>query len=168
MLELRTLPPSARFAFRCRPEAVEKAEAAFALALPRAACRATTAGDRAALWLGPDEWLLLAPEADASDIAQRGAALAGVPHSLVDIGHASTGLVIEGPQATAVLSHGCPLDLSIAAFPVSMCTRTILGKAQIVLWRTAEETFRVEMGRSFGAYVRRFLEEARREHVAGF
>jgi len=37
-----------------------------------------------------------------------------------------------------------------------------------VLWRTAEETFRVEMGRSFGAYVRRFLEEARREHVAGF
>src|SRR5690606_41574367 len=56
MLELRTLPPSARFAFRCRPEAVEKAEAAFALALPRAACRATTAGDRAALWLGPDEW----------------------------------------------------------------------------------------------------------------
>ena len=91
-----------------------------------------------------------------------------MPHSLVDIGHASTGLVIEGPQATAVLSHGCPLDLSIAAFPVSMCTRTILGKAQIVLWRTAEETFRVEMGRSFGAYVRRFLEEARREHVAGF
>jgi sarcosine oxidase subunit gamma len=165
---LRTLPPSTRFVLRCRPAAVEKAEAAFALALPLAPCRATTAGGRAALWLGPDEWLLLAPEADASEIARLGAALAGVPHSFVDIGHGWTGLGIEGPQAAAVLNHGCPLDLSSAAFPVSMCTRTILGKAQIVLWRTAEDAFRIEMARSFGAYVWSFLEEARREHNVGF
>ncbi len=167
MLKLRTFPPSARFVLRCRPVAIEKAEAAFALVLPQTSCRATTAGGRAALWLGPDEWLLLAPEADASEIARRGTALAGVPHSLVDIGHGWTGLEIEGPQAAAVLNHGCPLDLSRAAFPVNMCTRTILGKAQIVLWRTAEDAFRIEMGRSFGAYVWSFLEEARREYDVG-
>jgi sarcosine oxidase subunit gamma len=161
---LRALPPGTRFVLRCRAAVIEKAEAAFALTLPQTPCRATTAGDRAALWLGPDEWLLLAPEADASEIARRGAALAGVPHSLVDISHAFTGLAIEGPQAAAVLNHGCPLDLSSATFPVDMCTRTILGKAQIVLWRTAEDAFRIEMARSFGAYVRSFLEEARREY----
>lgn len=161
---LRTLPPSTRFVLRCRPAAVEKAETAFALVLPQTPCRATTAGDRAALWLGPDEWLLLAPEADASEIARRGAPLAGVPHSLVDISHGSIQLGIEGPQAAAVLNNGCPLDLSSAAFPVNMCTRTILGKAQIVLWRTADDAFRIEMARSFGAYVWSFLEEARREY----
>ena len=163
---MRALRTSARFVLRCRPAAVEQVETAFALALPQAPCRATTAGDRAALWLGPDEWLLLAPEADASE--RRGAALAGVPHSLVDISHGLTGLEIEGPRAGAVLNHGCPLDLSSAAFPVSMCTRTILAKAQIVLWRTAEDAFRVEMARSFGAYVQGLLKEAQREHGAGF
>jgi sarcosine oxidase, subunit gamma len=168
MLELRTLPPSARFVLRCRPASIGKADAAFGLALPQEPCRATAAAGRAALWLGPDEWLLLAPEADASEIARRGAALAGVPHSLVDIGHGFTGLAIEGPQAAAVLNHGCPLDLSSAAFPVNMCTRTILGKAQIVLWRTADDAFRIEMTRSFAAYVWSFLEEARREYNAGF
>jgi sarcosine oxidase subunit gamma len=49
-----------------------------------------------------------------------------------------------------------------------MCTRTILAKAQIVLWRTAEDAFRVEMARSFGAYVQGLLKEAQREHGAGF
>ena len=167
-VSLRTLPPSTRFVLRCRPAAVEKAEAAFALALPQTPCRATTTGSRAALWLGPDEWLLVGPEADPSEMARRGAALAGVPHSLVDISHGLTGLKIEGPQAAAVLNHGCPLDLSDVAFPVDMCTRSILGKAQIVLWRTAEDAFRVEMARSFGAYIWSFLEEARREYNVGF
>ena len=165
---LRTLLPSARFVLRCRAAALDRAEAAFALALPKAPCRATTAGDRTALWLGPDEWLLLAPEADESEITRRGKSLAGVPHSLVDVGHGLTELEIEGPRAGAVPNHGCPLDLSSAAFPVSMCTRTILAKAQIALWRTTEDAFRVEMARSFGACVQGLLKEAQREHGAGF
>ena len=166
-VKLATLPPAHRISLRVRADAVDALSGALGLTLPQRPKTSASKGSRTALWLGPDEWLLLAPEADASEIARRGAALAGVPHSLVDISHASTGFEIEGPQAAAVLNHGCPLDLSSATFPVSMCTRTILGKAQIVLWRTAEDTFRIELARSFGAYVWRFLEEARREHSAG-
>jgi sarcosine oxidase subunit gamma len=44
-----------------------------------------------------------------------------------------------------------------------MCTRTILGKADIVLWRTGAESFHVEVWRSFADYVARFLAEASRE-----
>jgi glucoamylase len=33
------------------------------------------------------------------------------------------------------------LDLDIEAFPVDMCTRTVFAKADIVLWRTAPDTF---------------------------
>jgi sarcosine oxidase subunit gamma len=44
-----------------------------------------------------------------------------------------------------------------------MCTRTVLAKAEIVLWRTAPHVFKVEVWRSFAAYVWQFLNEARGE-----
>jgi len=34
-----------------------------------------------------------------------------------------------------------------------MCTRTVLAKADIVLWRTGQTTFHLEAWRSFAAYV---------------
>jgi sarcosine oxidase subunit gamma len=43
-----------------------------------------------------------------------------------------------------------------------MCTRTMLAKAEIVLWRTGSLEFRVEVWRSFAAYVSQFLAEAAR------
>lgn len=52
--------------------------------------------------------------------------------------------------------------MDVSAFPVGMCTRTLLGKAEIVLWRTAPEVFRIEVWRSFAAYLSAFLEEAAR------
>ncbi|MEI9983604.1 MAG: hypothetical protein WDN69_10620 [Aliidongia sp.] len=54
------LPPAARFNFRGRDAAVDAAGSAFGVMLPRQACRAASSGSRAALWLGPDEWLLMA------------------------------------------------------------------------------------------------------------
>jgi sarcosine oxidase, subunit gamma len=163
--KLCALPSLARFVVRCRPAAIEKMGQALGVLLPQTACRASVAGDRAALWLGPDEWLLLANEAERNGIMRLSiGALRAVTHSLVDVSHGNTGLTIGGAQAATVLNHGCPLDLSHSTFAVGMCTRTILGKAEIVLWRRASDMFHIEMGRSFSAYVWRFLEEARREY----
>ena len=128
--------------------------AAFGLALPTQPCRATEADGRSALWLGPDEWLLLAPPGTLdADTPVPGA-------SVVDIGHRQVGLVLEGPGAVDALAAGCPLDLHPTAFPVGMCTRTVFGKAEIVLWRQGAERFHVEAWRSFAAYVRGLLERA--------
>ncbi len=85
------------------------------------------------------------------------------PHSLVDGSDRQTGIEITGPDAAAALNAGCPLDLDPEAFPVGMCTRTVLAKTEIVLWRTAPATFRVEVSRSFAMYAWRFLVEASRE-----
>ncbi len=60
------------------------------------------------------------------------------------------------------LSAGCPLDLRVSAFPVGMATRTIFDKAEIVLWRREERAFRVEVWRSFAAYLVAALTEAAR------
>ena len=163
-VSMAPLPPMARYVLRARPAAMEAAAAPLGTRLPVVACRAATAGDRAALWLGPDEWLLLAPEADGPALAASlAAAMAPYPHSLVDVGHRQSGLTLAGAQAATVLNAGCPLDFDPDAFPLGMCTRTVLGKAEIVLWRTGAHAFHVEAWRSFLPYVWRFLEEAARE-----
>ena len=161
---LRQLPPAARLVLRGAPDVL--AVAADALALPRSetACRAVRNGDRATLWLGPDERLLLGPADAAQEMAELlRAALAGRPHSLVETSHAQTAFELSGAHAAAALNIGCPLDLDQASFPIDMCTRTVFAKAQIVLWRTGPETFRVEAARSFAPYVTKILSLAARE-----
>ena len=160
---LRALPPATRYVLRGGSDVRAAAESALGFGIPATACRATVAGDRAALWLGPDEWLLIAPQPPPSGFAAGLAeALEGLAHSLVDVSHRQSALAVSGPQATTLLAAGCPLDLDASAFPVGMCTRTMLAKAEIVLWRTDPQVFRVEVWRSFVAYVSQFLGEAAR------
>jgi sarcosine oxidase, subunit gamma len=160
---VRALPPALRLVLRAGEPARAAAERAFGTPLPTTACRAGTQGERAALWLGPDEWLLTAPEADgAAVLTGLESALTGVPCSLVDVSHRQIALEVAGAHAELLLAAGCPLDLHPGAFPVGMCTRTLLGKTEIVLWRLSPEAFRLEVWRSFAAYLSAFLVEAAR------
>ena len=153
-LGLAAASPAARFVLRGRPQALSAAETVLGLSLPREACRSASAGERHALWLGPDEWLLLAPEGEAEGLAAAlEAAMAGLPHALVEVSQRQTGVLLSGPRAVDLLNVGCPLDLDPAAFPVGMCSRTLVAKAEVVLWRTGPEAFHVEVWRSFAAYL---------------
>ena len=123
--------------------------------------RAASQVDRLAARLGPDEWLLCAPpEEGLQDKLE--AALAGERHSLVDVGHRYSGFSLEGPQAATLLAAGCPLDLY--ALGEASATRTLLAKAEIILWRLgAAASWRLECARSVAPYVHGFLREAARE-----
>jgi sarcosine oxidase subunit gamma len=155
------LPPAARYILRGGSAGRAAAEQALGLRVPASACRATLEGERAALWLGPDEWLLIAPVEGAANLAAAlSETLQALPHSLVDISHRQIALAVKGPAAATLLAAGCPLDLDERAFPVSMCTRTVLARAEIVLWRTGTQVFRIEVWRSFAGYVSAFLAEA--------
>ncbi|WP_421699675.1 sarcosine oxidase subunit gamma [Ancylobacter sp.] len=161
---LSALGDAARLVFRGREAAIGPAGEAFGVALPREACRFNAANGRFAFWLGPDEWLLLAPGAEAAPLfAAIEAATAGVPHALVDVSARSVGIEIAGDKAAFVLNQGNPLDLSLDAFPVGMCTRTVFHKAEIVLVRHAPDVFHIDVWRSFAPYVWELLEDARRE-----
>jgi sarcosine oxidase, subunit gamma len=163
---LTVLPDAAKLVFRGRPSSVAVAGTSFGVALPIEACRFSTTRGRTAYWLGPDEWLLQAVNEDpAAVFACLHAALADKAQSLVDVSHRSDGLALSGTQASYILNHGCPLDLSLAAFPVGMCTRTIFGKATIMLSRPATDTFHIDVWRSFASYVWHSLDEARNELV---
>jgi sarcosine oxidase subunit gamma len=161
---VRLLPATSRFILRGAREVMAAAGGALGLNISASACRSARRDSRSALWLGPDEQLLLVPVEESTAVAGRlNAALATLPHSLVDVSHRQIAIEVGGPLAQTVLNAGCPLDLFAASFPVGMCTRTVLGKVDIVLWRTGADTFHVEVWRSFAEYAARYLAEAARE-----
>jgi sarcosine oxidase, subunit gamma len=161
-VSLRALPATAQFIFRGAAAAIVGAGTGFGVTLPETACRAAENSAKAALWLGPDEFLLLAP-ADDEPAAEHAilAALRDIPHALVNVGHRNVALEVAGPRAARLLNAGCPLDLDEPAFPVGMCTRAVLAKAQIVLWRRTPDMFYLNVWRSYARYVWDFLVEAR-------
>jgi sarcosine oxidase subunit gamma len=164
---LRRLAPAARFVLQGGRAARAAAGSGFGVSLPESPCRANSLEGRTALWLGPDEHLLLAPAKDAGILAAGlEAALTGIAHSLVDVSHRQMALQVSGPHASAILNSGCPLDLDPAEFPTGMCTRTLFGKADIILWRTGAAEFRLEVWRSFSDYVSGLLLEASRDFIA--
>jgi sarcosine oxidase, subunit gamma len=169
------LPPAERVSLRAPAASIAALSKGLGVTLPQTPKTAALskgggifgprarAWTRAALWLGPDEWLIIDdggrdPLADCQAVK--------VPHSAVGISHRNVGISVSGPAAAATVNSGCPQDLSLPAFPVGACSRTVLGKAEIVLWRTAEDTFRVECWRSFSDYVFVFLSEAARDAAA--
>jgi sarcosine oxidase subunit gamma len=153
--------PAERFIFRGGEAARAASSAAFGLELPVRLGAASESGRRAALWLGPDEWLLIAEHEAVETIAMEiEDQLADIPHSLVDVSHRQVGLAVSGADAARALSAGCPLDLRLKAFPVGAATRTLFGKADIVLWRRQETEFRVEVARSFSPWLAAALAEA--------
>lgn len=148
-----------RVSLRCAASAIAAVSDALGVELPRRPKTSATAGSRVALWLGPDEWLIIDETADPVP------ALAGIdaPHSAVDVSHRNTAILVEGPGAETLLAHGCPQDLSPEAFGEGACSRTVFGKAEIVLHRPAAETFRMEVWRSFSDYVFTYLADAARD-----
>jgi sarcosine oxidase subunit gamma len=166
-LTVEAVAPCVRFILRGGEDVT--LAGSFGVELPRQACRADRSGDRAVLWLGPDEWLLIDADPACDGLALAKTIEAGLvtPHSLVDVSHRQSGFAVTGRLASTTLNVACPLDLSIEAFPVAMCTRTIFGKAEIVLWRTEELGFRMEVARSFVGYVAGLLEEGSRQPGLG-
>jgi sarcosine oxidase, subunit gamma len=161
---LRPLPPATRLILHGGVEARRRAAVAWEAPFSEVPCRAGVQGNRATLWMGPDEYLLI--DTGTAAPAPLAGALQGVAHALVDVSHRQIALEIHGPHAAAILNGGCPLDLDPVAFPVGMCTRTLCGKADIVLWRTSADTFHVEVWRSFTEYLVALLGEVARD-IAG-
>jgi sarcosine oxidase, subunit gamma len=160
---LSEAPPAARFVLRGGEAARLACGIVFGAEPPSSLGPAGEGAGRAALWLGPDEWLLIAEGADAAALSETmESVLDGTAHSLVDVSHRQIGLIATGPAAARTLNAGCPLDLGSKAFPVGMATRSIFDKAEIVLWRRAATTFHVEVWRSFAPYLTASLAEAAR------
>lgn len=152
-------PDGFRMNLRAGDDAIKALEKALGLALPRKPKTSETKGARTALWLGPDEWLVIDEKADPNaDVAK----VKGV-FSAVDVSHRNTAILVSGASAADVINGGCPQDLSLEAFPVGAASRTILGKVEVVLLRVKPTVFRVEVWRSFSRYAFDLLEASAKD-----
>ena len=149
-----------RISLRADANAAKALGKTIGLALPTKAATSVTKSGISALWIGPDEWLIIGEMQSNLDARLNG--VKGHLYSAVPVDHRNTAISVSGPNAVHTLNSGSPRDLSLDAFPVGACSRTILGKSEIILWRTGKQEFHVECWRSFSDYVWKFLVDAAR------
>ena len=118
------------------------------------------------LWLGPDEWLIVAAAGTAEDLAARlCAALAGQHVSVVDISAAYASLQLAGQRAREVLAKACPLDLHPRTFRSGHCAQSNFARTQaIVALEDDAPVFHLYVRRSLAAYLAEWLLDAMREY----
>jgi heterotetrameric sarcosine oxidase gamma subunit len=105
--------------------------------------------DGDAIWLGPDEWLVLGGrEEDHPDA-----------WAAVDVSANRVCLELAGPGAVEVLARGCALDLHPSVFPPGRCAQTLLARAQVILYRTEEDVFRLLVRPSYAEYLRAWVRD---------
>lgn len=157
---IRVLPPAARWSLRVAPAfaAAKPSLGGFSIDQPIN----TIVGDtHMSLRLGPDEWMLISEQADSATSGAITGAAGSQFHSLVDISHRNIAIELSGHEATMILSSNCPRDLGERAFPAGSATRTLFGKAEIILARpTTEPRFRIECWRSFARYTHGLIADA--------
>ena len=120
-------------------------------------------GDRAVVWMSPDELLLLVPYEQAGEaVARAGEMLAGQHHMAVDVSDARVVLRLTGRLVGEVLAKGAPCDLSDRAFPPGSARRTHLGGLAVGFWRFDAESWEIVAFRSFAHHLMTWLEDAAR------
>lgn len=148
----------------------ESVERIFGVSLPAAACTAAAKDDRSALWLGPDEWMLIAPDGEGPGlVAGLGEALGAVHHQAVEVSDYHTVITVSGPRARDLLAKLVTVDLHPRAFPAGSVAGTLAGAATITLWLrddspTAGPVFDVIVRASMADYLWCLLAEAGREY----
>lgn len=135
------------------PGLVAATSAVIGIDLPLVANTYTEGPGVRALWLGPDEWMLVSHSRSAGQvIASLRAGLGGQSFSAVDVSSGYTTLELRGEQARLVLSRGCPLDLAPEAFPPGSCAQSVFFKTQFTLAADADG-FMLMVRRSFAEYL---------------
>jgi sarcosine oxidase subunit gamma len=146
------------------PGAPSAVEAALGFPLPPAPN--TTASDthRTALWLGPDEWLVVGPpDTEAALAAELEEALRDGLGSVVDLSANRTAIELRGPAARDVLAKGCALDLHPRSFAPGRCAQTLVARTQAILEARHDTTYRLLVRPSFAAYLAAWLLDAMAE-----
>ena len=116
----------------------------------------TVTGDmaRGALWLGPDEWLVVAAPGDPGVLVDELEALFRDTHrAVVDVSANRAVIELRGPGRLALLASACSLDLDpVGGWAPGVCAQTLLAHAQVILQELPEAT-RMFVRPSFADYV---------------
>jgi sarcosine oxidase subunit gamma len=141
-------------------------EGALGFPLPTTPNTSAAGGGLTALWLGPDEWLVVTPEGrEARVAAALGRALGSGPGAVTEVGDARTVIALAGARAREVLMKGCSLDFHPRVFAPGQCAQSVIARAQAIV-HLVDETplFELYVQRSFAHYLWAWLEDAAAEY----
>ncbi|WP_103338357.1 sarcosine oxidase subunit gamma [Amycolatopsis sp. CA-126428] len=124
-------------------------------------CTFTSGSGVDILWMGPDEYLVLAGPGRQAELeaALRDEGAAAV----TDVSAQRNVFRLTGSHAADVLAHGCSIDLEVS--PPGTCVQTLLARTGIVLM-VREEGFTVLVRQSFSDYFTAWLADASLEYVS--
>jgi sarcosine oxidase subunit gamma len=151
MIDLRVAPGSA---------VAQRVSRALGVTLPGPGAVASR-GAVSVLRLGPDEWLVVAPDG-VELVTALDHAVRPDPGGVVDVSAHRTTVALRGPAARAVLSHGCALDLD--RFGPRRCASTLLGPVDVILWRVQDDEYRLLVRCSYAEYLADWLLDAGLEY----
>ena len=141
--------------------ALAAAQTALGCKLPLTPNRSIAAGARVAMWMGPNQWLMLSPAADAEALAR---ALAGHAASVVDVSDLRALFELAGPNARDVLRKGCAIDLHPREFGPGDCALTALARVRVALCQVDDRPgYRLLIERSYAIYLWDWLTDAMAE-----
>jgi sarcosine oxidase subunit gamma len=114
------------------------------------------------LWLGPDEWLVTAPDGVAPDLMRRiSRALASRHATVTDLSASRAVIEIAGPRGRDLLEMGCGLDLHPRAFGPGSCAQTLFAKLPVILDQlSAAPAYRLFVRRSAARWLAEWLIDA--------
>lgn len=165
--KLGIAPQIARFSLAIDKKDLSKAADAFGAPISEKIGTMVQTGQSSALCLGPEEWQLMLPLALANPLTKNFNHLqATTSHSLVDLSHSMIGIEISGPLTSKIIGAGCPLDLFV--IPVGHCARTLLDKVQVVILKTGEQKYLLEVTRSYAPFASKLLENAAIQYEAEY
>ena len=150
---------------------LELAEKAIGFALPLDANTVTSKGNKAAVWFGPDEWLLLTPDEEGSTLAKAfSVALDDFHAAVFDISDSRICISLSGRNARDVLKKGCGIDFHPRNFGPGQCAQSTLALAHILVRQLSEDkdtgaaAYHLFVHRSFAEYTWAWLEDAATEY----
>jgi sarcosine oxidase subunit gamma len=102
--------------------------------LPLTPNRVASMGALRSLWLGPDEWLVTAPQGFAPDLIGRlRRALAQRHATVVELSASRAIIEIAGKRARTLLRKGCGIDLHPRKFEPGQCAQTVFAKLPVII-----------------------------------
>jgi len=163
-ISIRELPFLTQINLRAEPDQrmPQRLADVLGLALPLTPNTVASSANHRALWLGPDEWLIVgaADEARAIEHSMHDA-VTGATASIVDVSANRTVMLIQGERAQELLAHGIAIDLHPRAFGPGRCAQTLLAKVQVIMERRSDDNaFHVYVRGSFTSYLADWLLDA--------
>ena len=150
---------------RCDPDDPEFRNFSAALigeALPLQSNRTITGKNGVkALWLAPDEWLVISNSSLDENIE---AVQKVKAHTAVtDLSANRLIFSIKGADARVILAKCCDFDFHPSVFAIGNCAQTLFAKSQALIECIAEDEFHIYVRNSFSRYVAELLIDASKE-----